>query len=268
MPHSTSSSVHQRSSISLPLVTVSSRFRITLATVVQAASSAGSSCSLHGRFAHGQQLRGGLGVASIHGQLLLEGTCADTANSAACRLPRRRQPEGESDSLLGRRAAPRSSSARPACATPRRRSGRSSGSRPAAACWSRPANGAGLAVGGVESRQRRRRRSAFPERVHRPAIQIRAVALLVDLGRPVLAVFARGQFLPQTGRLIRRDARSADPRRSSSPLTARAWSRMNSACSRSRGARASRRFSGSCASSSGVDDRGLPVGGRSDDQPA
>src|SRR6059036_3512456 len=45
----------------------------------------------------------------------------------------------------------------------------------------------------------------------------------------------------------------APPMRSSSnPLTASAWSRMNSAGRRKRGPRASSRFSGSCATSSGV----------------
>ncbi len=48
-----------------PFVTVSSRFRITLATMVQAASSIGVELLVARRLADGQQLRGGLGVLLI-----------------------------------------------------------------------------------------------------------------------------------------------------------------------------------------------------------
>ena len=129
----------------------------------------------------------------------------------------------------------------------------------------RPADGADLAVRGVERRQRRRRAGPLPERVHRPAVQVLAVALLVRLGRPVRSVGAGHQLLPQPGGWY---GETLLPPISplSSPLTASAWSRMNSACSRNRGPRASRRFSGSFAQQLRRDRRRLAVGRRRDDQ--
>ena len=72
----------------------------------------------------------------------------------------------------------------------------------AAYSWSRGRHGACFAIRRVERDQRWRRRGALPERVHRAPVQIRAVALRVGLGRPVLAIGAESQILPQPGGLI------------------------------------------------------------------
>jgi hypothetical protein len=72
------------------------------------------------------------------------------------------------------------------------------------------AHGAGLAVRRIETRESGRRARAFPESIHRAPIQVRAVALGVRLGGPILAILARGQFLPQAGGVVGRGAVSAN----------------------------------------------------------
>ena len=83
---------------------------------------------------------------------------------------------------------------------------------------------------------------APPERVEAAAIELVAGVLRVGL--------AGAGLLPEAGRLIRLDARTADASRLSRPLAASALSRICSASSRCFGPRASSALSGSRAASS------------------
>ena len=156
-----------------------------------------------------------------------------------------------------RRRRLRGSSAPPAPAPPRRTADRSAAPAPAAACWSaagspmqnrRSAASKLIAEGGGDD--------ALPHRVEAAPVQL--VALADRVGRRV----ARGERLPQPGRLIRVDAGPADlSRRAARQRRARRRAPV-SADRRYAGPRASHPLAGSRSQRRGVGVRRLPVGRR------
>ena len=129
--------VQSRGSIAYSLVIVSSRFRIMLATVVQAASSVVSSLGFTGDSPILEQRRGLVFVPRIVEQFRCSACRAARPTSCGSGLTRGGQAESVGDALIRRRAALRHHALRQRARRLDDRSDRSTAPAPAAACWSR-----------------------------------------------------------------------------------------------------------------------------------
>ena len=214
---------------------VSSRFRIRLATSVQAASSRpAATLARRSTRRRGSSFLRGLGIRLIAGQLLRE-RCLHDGES--------RRRSGGAPARCGRAKAMRSSGV--AAAFGEQPLGQGAGrfevlhvvhqlqrlQRRVAALAARCRL---LAVGGVEVRHERRRRGALEEHVEAAAIQRRAVVLHVDR----VLLIRRSRPAPRCSAADRASRPGRPSRRLSRPLTNSALSRTCSASSRNRGPRA------------------------------
>ena len=225
---------------------------MVLATMVQAASSLASIAGIDVRFAVRQQFRRLLWSRVVKCRSLLFRRARAAPRSSCCRgRLRRGEPERIAIRALRR---PRASFAQctlgQARELPRRKSDRSAAPAPAAACWCvRAAHGAFLAVGRIERGQLRPAERC----VSRTCTCCGDTDPGHGSARTSARRIRRRMPSPPTGPRAGTGTRSGRrPSGFSSPLTASALSRTISAGRRKRGPRASRRFSGSFSSSSGV----------------